>query len=149
MQSSRPLSEKMKINKILSIALLFLATACSHETVNDSSLAMIKDKNRHVCLVSYKNNVIAHFNFNFDPFVSSNFYIEDDILYFSTNKESYSVKVTQNRIITVNKNGTISTKEIKKNINAFKDTDLFQKNHIVENILIKDSLEEVSQKLMK
>lgn len=139
----------MKILKILSILLLFLVTSCSHETVNDSSLAMIKDKNRHVCLVSYKNNVIAHFNFNFDPFVSSNFYIEDDILYLFTNEESYSVKVSQNRIITVNKDGTVSTKEILKNIDAFKDSDLFQKNHMAENILIEDSLEEVFQKLKK
>jgi hypothetical protein len=67
----------------------------------------------------------------------------------STTKESYSTKVSKNRIITVNKDGTTFIRIVNKNINDFMDSDLFQKNHIAENTLIKDSIKEVTKKLIE
>ena len=135
----------MFYKKFLSIFLtLVILASCSSGTLDDSELGYIKDSRRQVCLISYKNNIIIHYNFSLKPYVSSMYYLKNDNVTLSTEKLYLKTKVLPNRIYTVNEYGSITYVKIKnQELERYIKSDLFQKNHLVENITIEQSIKKL------
>ena len=137
----------MSCKQILSILLISVIFVSCSSVIDDKELGFVKDKNRQVCLISYKNNIIVHYDFNLQPHVTTTYYLKDDYIILSTENFYLKTKVLQNHLYTISKDGLKTSVQLNDNyINDCINSDLFQKNHIVENITITQSIKKLKMK---